>query len=488
MRIIGKCVAIMSLFICLLSGFGCITEESASGIALWVFHTCGPDEDELCCGPSLEEICTPLEKEDQISTVTLTLDQNYLRESLHMTTPHPFDSGPAGPVQDVKVTISESSFFKAAARESQGSAFGPTIVFNGFKADSGQVFIDTDHNGGAEFVFPITGMGDQKACVDFLADGCDSADLSIERDMFDSRTFRITSPLDEGVGLPGVGVRVVFAQGVFEVPSGPGDLETVLVTFSRDDFTRANIISSFAPGLLGYMSTLVAGTIGDIEVESTVVVNNAGPAAVSGRMDFFNSEDGLRLVFKVNQQAESTSHSFEIPADSSSRFKLSTDQAGLVAGWGVITADGPSLAASTVFSTFQQGESAAPSEDPLGLEGRTLAGEAGVAVVQAAFHHVLDVEKTVGGFDTALAIVNPTEISAAIGLTLKDENQNTIKSVNQSLGPNQQTSRFFLELLRMEETESFSGTVVINTENAIAVTTLRTLNGFQVSSLQGGIF
>ncbi len=40
----------------------------------------------------------------------------------------------------------------------------------------------------------------------------------------------------------------------------------------------------------------------------------------------------------------------------------------------------------------------------------------------------------------------------------------------------------------MEETESFSGTVVIDSENAIAVTTLRTLNGFQVSSLQGGVF
>ena len=93
-----------------------------------------------------------------------------------------------------------------------------------------------------------------------------------------------------------------------------------------------------------------------------------------------------------------------------------------------------------------------------------------------------------GGFDTALAIVNPTELSANIDMTLKDEDQNTIKSVTQFLGGNQQTSRFFLELLRMEETESFSGTVVINAENAIAVTTLRTLNGFQVSSLQGGIF
>ena len=109
-------------------------------------------------------------------------------------------------------------------------------------------------------------------------------------------------------------------------------------------------------------------------------------------------------------------------------------------------------------------------------------------MVQAAFHHVLDVEKTVAGFDTALAIVNPTELSATIGLTLKDEDQNTVKVATQFVGGNQQTSRFFLELFRMEETESFSGTVVINAENAIAVTTLRTLNGFQVSSLQGGIF
>ncbi len=445
MRII-KCVAIMSLLICLLSGFGC-------GVSPYPFHSCGPDEDEPCCGPNLDEDCTPEEKEEtQTSTVTVELTQSFPigNTGLAITLTYAWDFGPGGPVQDVKVTIAERTFLKAASRESQASAFGPTIVFNGFKADSGQVFIDTDHNGGAEFAFPITGMGDLKACVDFLADGCDSADLSIERDMFDSRTFRITSPLDEGVGLPRVGVRVVFAQGVFEVPSGPGDLETVLVTFSRDDFTRANIISSFAPGLVGYMSTLVAGTIGDIAVESTVVVNNAGPGAVSGRMDFFDSEDGLRLAFKVNEQAESVSHSFEIAADSSRRFKLSTDQAGLVAGWGVITADGPGLAASTVFSTFQQGESAAPSEDRLGLEGRTLAGEAGVAVVQAAFHHVLDVEKTVAGFDTALAIVNPTELSATIGLTLKDEDQNTVKIATQSVGGNQQTSRFFLARIMQE--------------------------------------
>ena len=236
------------------------------------------------------------------------------------------------------------------------------------------------------------------------------------------------------------------------------------------------------------MSTLPAGTIGDLAIESTVVVNNPGPGAVSGRMDFFNSEDGLPLAFKVNQQAESKSHSFEIAADSSRRFKLSTDQAGIVAGWGFISADGPGLAASTVFSTFQQSASAASSEDSLGLEGRNLVGEAGVAVVQAGFHHVLDVEKTADGFDTALAIVNPTEISARLSLTLKDEDQNTIKSATKILKEGQQTSRFFLEFFYMEETESFSGTVVINSENAVAVTTLKTLNGFQTSSLEGGVF
>ena len=92
------------------------------------------------------------------------------------------------------------------------------------------------------------------------------------------------------------------------------------------------------------------------------------------------------------------------------------------------------------------------------------------------------------GFDTALAIVNPTEISAIISLTLKDEDQNTIESVSRLLKKDQQTSRFFLEFFYMEETESFSGTVVINSENAVAVTTLKTLNGFQTSSLEGGVF
>ncbi len=476
MRII-KCVAIISLFICLLSGSGCLLPP----------NLCEEDDIDKCCGDNLDRECTEEEKAAmQQSTMTVELDETLPPgdTGLAITVTHAFGSGPGGPVQDARISIQPKTFPKAAARESQGNAFGPTIVFHGFKADSGQVFIDTNYKDGAEFSYPISGMGDQ-ACVDFLADGCDSADLGIEHDI---NGLHITSPLDEGVGLRGSSVRVVFAQGVFEVPSGPGDLETVLVTFRRDNFTQKNIILSFAPGLVGYMSTLVAGTIEDIAVESTVVVNNAGPGAVAGRMDFFSSEEGLPLAFKVNQQAESTRHSFEIAADSSRRFMLSTDQAGLVAGWGVITADGPGLAASTVFSTFQQSESAAPSEYPLGLEGRNLAGEAGVAVVQAAFHHVLDVERTVGGFDTALAIVNPTEISATIGLTLKDEDQNTVKVATQSVGGNQQTSRFFLELLRMEETESFSGTVVINSENAIAVTTLRTLNGFQVSSLQGGVF
>ena len=475
-----KCVVIMSLFICLLSGFGCVRG-----------YECGPDKNEICCfNEDIHdwEDCTTAEiDETQFARLDVALENAARHQAnfLIIFASFLFNGGPGGQLEEAILNIFPRTNPEAAARESQGNAFGPTIVFNGFKADSGQVFIDTDHNGGAEFAFPISGMGDDQACVDVLADGCDSADVGIR---YDFNGFHITSPNDEAVGLPGVGVRVVFAQGVFEVPSGPGDLETVVVSFRRDDRVRKNIILSFAPGLVGYMSTLVAGTIGDIAVESTVVVNNAGPVVVSGRMDFFNSEDGLPLAFKVNQQAESVSHSFEIAADSSSRFKLSTDQAGLVAGWGVITADGPSLAASTVFSTFQQGESAAPSEDPLGLEGRTLAGEAGVAVVQAAFHHVLDVEKTVGGFDTALAIVNPTDLSANIDMTLKDEDQNIIKSVRQFLGANQQTSRFFLEPLRMEETESFSGTVVINAENAIAVTTLRTLNGFQVSSLQGGIF
>ena len=205
-----------------------------------------------------------------------------------------------------------------------------------------------------------------------------------------------------------------------------------------------------------------------MRIVPTVVVANPNPVAATARIDFFDSQTGEGQALQVNGGTASTSHDFQLAADASARFELSQSGPDFVSAWGMITAN-VGLTASVVYSTFSS-------------EG-TLLGEAGVTAANASMHHVMDVNKTAEGFDTAFAVLNATNATAELRLTLKDSADSTVAEATIQMAPKSQISRFFLEAIGREDS-TFSGSLIIDCDVAVALNTLRTLGGFQTSSLE----
>lgn len=379
-----------------------------------------------------------------------------------LSTAPPLDASDANVKLPSSGASSGSSLLRAQSVSEQ-------IEFSGFLEQSGQFFINTDFKGDNEFIFPITGQGNT-GCIDFTGNGCDSSDVNIEYQP-SQRSFQITSPFPAGARLASGSYQLQLDPRLFMIPSGPGAPADIQIQATRNS-QPVEFTVSFVPGLVGYMSTVVVGEASGFEVESTVVINNAGTVAALVRLEFFS--EGQPLALKVNGGPASALHEFEMPPDSSRRYQLTSEEAGLVSGWGIVSSDIGGVSASVVFTT----STAAGSGD--------FAGEAGVSTVVAGMHHVLDVVKTADGVDTALAISNPANKEARLRLTLKDENQTTIAEDTLVLGAKERTTSFFLELFELSQ-GAFSGTLVIDSENSIAVNTLKTLNGLQSSSLESAV-
>jgi len=342
----------------------------------------------------------------------------------------------------------------------------PSIIFNGFQQDSGEFTINNDFVGENEFVFPITGSGNE-GCIDFTFNGCDASDVGISYSASE-RTFQITSPFPAGLILKEGVYAFNLVTGIVTLADGPGDSSDIQVTLSRAS-QPVDLVVPFAPGLSGFMTTLPVGEVSGLRIVPTVVVANPNPVAATARIDFFDSQTGEGQALQVNGGTASTSHDFQLAANASARFELSQAGPDFVSAWGMITANVKGLKASVVYSTFSS-------------QG-TLLGEAGVATANASMHHVMDVDKTAEGFDTAFAVLNPTNATAELRLTLKDSTDNTVVEKTIQMAPRNQISQFFLEAFGLEN-PTFSGSLIINCDAAVAVNTLRTLGGFQTSSLE----
>ena len=228
---------------------------------------------------------------------------------------------------------------------------------------------------------------------------------------------------------------------------------------------------------------LAFGQAGGFTITAAIVVNNPHGQSVDGEVEFF--KDGAPMDVTIGGTT-GNEHEFTVGPKSSLRLEL--NPSGIdppQVGWAFGYAGQP-LEFSSVFSTYTNVTSTAASpQEASPLITGDLQGEAGIAASGVSTSHILNVNKTEAGIDTAFAIANPTSATANMRLTLKDLANAVVAQKELTLGSKSQTARFFEEFFGLT-LGSFSGTLIIKNDTDIAVLSLQTLNGLQTASLPSG--
>ena len=199
-----------------------------------------------------------------------------------------------------------------------------------------------------------------------------------------------------------------------------------------------------------------------LSVVTQIVVNNAQNRAQNFSLSFRSALTGDPAPVKIG---DLTSDQFDLVISANTSQVYSLDPRGfpLQVNWGTLTSEGHLGVATNFVSILEGGGAGSPAG---ALPAGTVDAQAGIAASDLDVYHVLSVEKRAGGFDTALAILNPTVATATIAITLVDENSAAASARQKPVGdpfassqlvlvPGTQTARFFTELLDIEVEEVF---------------------------------
>jgi hypothetical protein len=234
----------------------------------------------------------------------------------------------------------------------------------------------------------------------------------------------------------------------------PGGTLSNTVTFTITTETAlifAQIADGVVPGVGTHKATLIA--------------LNPNDAAVTVSLEFFQSPGGDPFPIDIGI-GPLPAFDVTIPAKSQVVFTSSGGRPA-TAGW-VRMRSQSRIGGLAIFQFF----------NPTGA----FVTEAGVAASPLARHFVVPVEFR-DGFESGLALVNPSEsASAAVTLRLRQSNQ-IIGTETRQLGPRQHSALFLRELFPSQVTAGFQGTIEVESNEALAATTLRTLRGLQTSTL-----
>ena len=236
----------------------------------------------------------------------------------------------------------------------------------------------------------------------------------------------------------------------------------------------------------------------------TIEIDNPHGLPVDVDFAFFDVATGGALPVQINQIFDSN-HRFMVPAysslqldvrgsgdnapaDSNPNLEVNDNGGDLQVAWALVRGSQP-VSVSTIYSTFENESAASRGSQLQGPAApiRTLAGEAGIRASEVSTSHVLNVNRTAEGFDTAFAVVNPTDQTANLTISLKDSEEVEVAQKSLALAPGTQTAQFVLPFFELEA-EVFSGSAVIVSDTDVAGMSLRTQNGIQRSNLSSGSF
>ncbi len=356
--------------------------------------------------------------------------------------------------------------------------------------------VNEDFKNPVERSFSVRRRSSTQAYVDFFDDGRFDQGLDYEISLgtspaqtsFDTLVLRDPEfnptykwAVHGGLALDGYWLDAGTDQFVFDIP--------VRLFFNNSTVqVDKNLLLLVGTFVLPHVSFGTFGglaTASGLSVVTEIVLTNAWDAESDAEVEFFNALTGEAEEVRIGS---TTAHEHEVavPALSSLTLEVSSSDP-LITTWAFVYGD-PPVEASTVFRTVgatgalpaASGQGATPPLPP----------EAGIAGTTVSTLHVIDVAQGPAGTSTAFAIVNPTSAVASMTLTLKDAQSTVVGQSPLVLQPRTQTARFFSELIPQGASpggqSGFKGSLVVDSDTDVSVITLRTLDGFQTSSLTSG--
>jgi hypothetical protein len=213
--------------------------------------------------------------------------------------------------------------------------------------------------------------------------------------------------------------------------------------------------------------------VGDADnlLQTILVISNLTNSTAQGELRLFNS-DGTAMQLKLGSKTDSR-FAFSIPPFSTLNLPSPGTSSPLKVGYATIEANVP-VDGTAIFRV---------------VPGGVTVAEAGVGSAAARPFAVGVAQKVdADGFNTGLAVLNPSGTACNARVLLVDESGVTV-AVNEldfDLPPGGHKARFLGELFSEYEDQDFQGSMVITSDQPLALVILRTLGGLPQSTLPVG--
>ncbi|UCF38842.1 MAG: hypothetical protein JSU96_08400 [Acidobacteriota bacterium] len=364
---------------------------------------------------------------------------------------------------------------------------------------TGTLLINTDSDSEAESSYSILATADERAVIDLDRNGEDSGDEPSLTWDADNSSLHLTSntenrPLEDGT------YSFIFNHHIFSFGDQPLQSLYAAALVPNSETGETDVVySTMVIGNGAQVIPQVAfGEAGDLAITTQFVLNNPFNTPEEVRIQLFDGQSGTPLEATIQDVVDSE-HTVTVPASSSRLLEIETAGQNLNVGWASIVSP-RQIGVAANYSTFNSSQ----VTDLTAAGPRTVQAEAGLAASPLATRHVLRILKTESGEDTAFAIVNPSGSHAQITLRLiRDEGSSdspasierssSLPSEDQevarkkiTLNSQHQMAGFALSFFELSES-FFAGTLVISSDADIAVTSLKTVDGKQSSSLPPGV-
>ncbi|MFZ0428970.1 MAG: hypothetical protein WAO20_12705 [Acidobacteriota bacterium] len=293
----------------------------------------------------------------------------------------------------------------------------------------------------------------------------------------DSGTLNVTvtgSPLPE---IPAGVYTMNFLPGVFKLDAGAHNVSAGItfpgaeVTLNKLLLIRSQVIPHFGVAALP-----------DLGLVTRLVLNNPNGDPNQIRAQFFNQNgDPLDVSVDGNVASEKV---FTVPGQGSLQPLLESAGGETSIGWMMLTSQSDrTFRSAVVFSANTPSNDATPAS---GVSAAHLRTEAGISSSELDTRHVLRVDASQDGLNTAFAIANPTGADAHIRLLLQPDSGDSLTADPLTLPAHNQTARFVTEMFDLPLNSDLEGRLLILSDTDLAVTSLETVNGEAFASLPSG--
>jgi hypothetical protein len=206
-----------------------------------------------------------------------------------------------------------------------------------------------------------------------------------------------------------------------------------------------------------YFPQVADGLLGSLRIVSTILLFNNTTAVSTGTVEFFNS-DSTPMNVTIGK-VKASIFPFSLNPGGVVRMLTSGEGSARV-GWALVKMDQP-LSGAAMYQNMN--------------EAGVLLAEVGVAsaAISTSFNVIAD---SIGAFDTAIAVANPSEIGAPanVYVSLQNTSGRTVASTSFSLDAEKQRALYMKELFpNYKGIDEFEGRMRIDGGNPIIPLTLR---------------